>query len=136
MLLAQYNIGRLRYPLDDPRMRDFTENVDRINAIAERLDGFVWRLAGPNGNALDLGPSWDIVPNITLWRTLDSLRLFVFNTAHKHFLARKDEWFLPIDGPKLVLWWVEDDHRPTMAEGAERLLRFAQYGPHQDAFGF
>jgi hypothetical protein len=71
-----------------------------------------------------------------LWRDTESLKRFVFNTAHRHFIARKDEWFLPIDGPKLVLWWVDDDHRPTMDEGAARLLRLAQYGPHQDAFGF
>jgi hypothetical protein len=134
-LLAQYNVGRLRYPLDDPRMADFVNNVDRINKLAERIDGFVWRLSGPGGNALDMGPTWDIVPNITLWRDTESLKRFVFNTAHKHFIARKDEWFLPLS-PKLVLWWVDDDHRPTTDEGADRLLRLAQYGPHQDAFGF
>jgi hypothetical protein len=134
-LLAQYNVGRLRYPLDDPRMADFVNNVDRINKLAERIEGFVWRLSGPSGNALDMGPTWDLVPNITLWRDVESLKRFVFNTAHRHFLARASEWFLPLS-PKLVLWWVEDDHRPTMDEGADRLLRLAQYGPHQDAFGF
>jgi hypothetical protein len=133
LLLAQYNIGRLRYPLDDPRMVDFTSNVERINNLAERIDGFVWRLSGPGGNALDLGPSWDIVPNITLWRDTESLRRFVHNTAHKHFLARRHEWFLPIDGPKFVMWWT--DHQPTLDEGAHRLLRLAQYGSHQDAIG-
>jgi hypothetical protein len=81
-----------------------------------------------------MGPSWDLVPNITLWRSVESLRHFAFHTAHRHFIARKDEWFLPMDGPKLVMWWT--DHRPTMVEGAHRLLRLQQYGPHQDAFGF
>jgi hypothetical protein len=134
-LLAQYNVGRLRYRLDDPRMADFVNNVDRINKLAERIEGFVWRLSGPSGNALDMGPTWDIVPNITLWRDTESLKRFAYQTAHKHFIARKDEWFLPLS-PKLVMWWVDDDHRPTMVEGADRLLRLAQYGPHQDAFGF
>jgi hypothetical protein len=134
-LLAQYNVGRLRYPLDDPRMVDFVNNVDRINKLAERVEGFVWRLSGPNGNALDMGPTWDLVPNLTLWRDIESLKRFAYQTAHRHFIARASEWFLPLS-PKLVLWWVEDDHRPTMAEGADRLLRLAQYGPHQDAFGF
>jgi hypothetical protein len=132
--LAQYNIGKLRFPLNDSRMVGFVANVDRINKLAERIDGFVWRLSGPSGNALDLGPSWDIVPNVTLWRDVDSLKHFVHRTAHKHYLARRAEWFLPIDGPKLVLWWTDD--RPTMDEGAARLLRLAQYGPHQEAFGF
>ena len=30
--LAQFNIARIRYPLDDPRMAEFVENVTRINA--------------------------------------------------------------------------------------------------------
>ena len=44
--LAQFNIARIRYPLDDPRMREFVENVDRVNRLAEQIDGFVWRLQG------------------------------------------------------------------------------------------
>ena len=41
--LAQLNIGRLRYPTDDPRMAGFMNNLDFVNAIAERTPGFVWR---------------------------------------------------------------------------------------------
>jgi hypothetical protein len=29
--LAQFNIARIRYPLDDPRMIEFVDNVERIN---------------------------------------------------------------------------------------------------------
>src|SRR5262245_31722828 len=49
--LAQFNIGRIRYPLDDPRMADFVNNLDRVNASAERTRGFVWRLQDDSGNA-------------------------------------------------------------------------------------
>ena len=34
--LAQLNIGRLRYPTDDPRMADFMNNLDLVNGLAER----------------------------------------------------------------------------------------------------
>src|SRR5258707_9428018 len=49
--LAQLNIGRIRYSLDDPRMADFVNNLDRVNAIAEHTPGFVWRLQDDSGNA-------------------------------------------------------------------------------------
>ena len=37
--LAQLNIGRLRYPTDDPRMADFMNNLDLVNGLAERTPG-------------------------------------------------------------------------------------------------
>jgi hypothetical protein len=41
--LAQLNIGRIRYEIDDPRMADFTNNLALVNGIAERSPGFIWR---------------------------------------------------------------------------------------------
>ena len=49
--IAQLNIGRFRYSTGDPRMADFMMNLDRINALAERTDGFVWRLKDDSNNA-------------------------------------------------------------------------------------
>jgi hypothetical protein len=48
--LAQLNIGRFRYPTDDPRMADFMNNLALVNGIADRSQGFVWRLADDSGN--------------------------------------------------------------------------------------
>ena len=42
--LAQLNIGRFRHATDHLRMADFMYNLDLVNAIAERSQGFVWRL--------------------------------------------------------------------------------------------
>ena len=50
LYLAQLNIGRFRYPTDDPRMADFMNNLDLVNALAERSEGFVWRLKDGSGN--------------------------------------------------------------------------------------
>ena len=41
--LAQLNIGRIHYEIDDPRMADFTNNLAMVNGLAERAPGFVWR---------------------------------------------------------------------------------------------
>ena len=51
MHLAEINVARLRHPLDDPRVADFVANLDRVNALAERSDGFLWRLKDETGNA-------------------------------------------------------------------------------------
>ena len=44
MHLAQLNIARMLYALDDPRMAEFARALDRVNAAAERGEGFVWRM--------------------------------------------------------------------------------------------
>ena len=51
--LAELNVGYFRYPTSDPRMAEFMDNLDRVNALAERSPGFVWRLAGDNNNATE-----------------------------------------------------------------------------------
>jgi hypothetical protein len=42
--LAQLNIGVIKGAMDSPVMADFAANLDRINALAESMPGFVWRL--------------------------------------------------------------------------------------------
>jgi NADH-quinone oxidoreductase subunit F len=37
--LAQFNIARIKYPLDDPRMAEFVDNVARVNGLAEQIEG-------------------------------------------------------------------------------------------------
>ncbi|MFS1422834.1 DUF3291 domain-containing protein [Shewanella sp. 10N.286.48.B5] len=35
MQLAQLNIALAKYPLDGPELKDFMDNLDSVNAIAE-----------------------------------------------------------------------------------------------------
>ena len=67
--LAQFNIARIKYPLDDPRIKEFVDNVARVNALADGIDGFVWRLADDSGNAMGMQVYGDprILPNLTVW---------------------------------------------------------------------
>ena len=44
--LAQYNIGRMLYDLDDPEMADFIAQLDEVNGLEDRSERFVWRLGG------------------------------------------------------------------------------------------
>jgi hypothetical protein len=135
--LAEFNIARVRYPLDDPRMAEFVDNVLRVNALAEKIDGFVWRLKDENGHAMNMTVYGDptILPNLTLWRDEQALEKFVWQTLHGRFYRRREEWFEPIAVP-LVMWWVPAGHRPTMDEGVERLEQLKVRGSTDEAFGW
>ena len=135
--LAEFNIGRIKYPLDDPRMREFVENVDRINKLADKLPGFVWRLQGESGHAMDMRVYDDpaILPNLTLWENVEALERFVFKTVHSRFFDRRETWFSQPD-PTLVMWWVPAGYRPTLEEGVARLEHLKTHGPSDFAFGW
>ena len=137
--LAQFNISRNRYPLTDPRMSGFLDNVARVHQAAERIDGFVWRLPDETGHAMNIRIYDDpeILPNLTVWRDVEALERFVWQTLHKNMYKRRDEWFAPIqEGAKLVLWWIPVGHHPEMAEGRDRLGHLRKHGPSDHAFGW
>jgi Domain of unknown function (DUF3291) len=135
--LAQFNIARIRYPLDDPRMVEFVDNVERINGLAEQIEGFVWRLQDESGHAMGMTVYDDprLLPNLTVWDNVQALERFVWRTLHRRFYVRRTEWFEPIDIP-LVLWWIPAGHRPPLAEGVARLDHLRAHGPSDHAFGW
>ena len=135
--LAQFNIARIKYPLDDPRMAEFVDNVARVNALAEQIEGFVWRLQDESGNAMGMTVYDDprILPNLTVWENVEALERFVYRTLHGRFYGRRAEWFEHIETP-LVMWFVPQGHRPDVAEGVERLDHLREHGPSDYAFGW
>ena len=135
--LAQFNIARIKYPLDDPRMADFVGNVARVNGLADGIEGFVWRLADASGNAMGMQVYDDprVLPNLTVWENVEALERFVWKTVHSRFYGRRAEWFEPIETP-LVLWHIEAGHRPAMSGGVERLEHLKEHGPSDYAFGW
>jgi hypothetical protein len=136
--LAQLNVGRLRHSTDDPRMADFMNNLDRINTLAERSDGFVWRLKDDSNNATNFRPFADpnMAINLTVWESVEALERYVWQTVHKRFYGRRQEWFEKLDGPHFVMWWVPAGHTPTVVEAKERLEFLAAHGPSEYAFGW
>ena len=137
MHLAQFNIARIKYPLDDPRMREFVDNVTRVNALAEQIEGFVWRLQGESGNAMGMQVYDDarVLPNLTVWENVEALERFVWKTVHSRFYGRRAEWFEHMETP-LVLWHVPAGHKPNMDEGVARLDHLRANGPSDFAFGW
>jgi hypothetical protein len=135
--LAQFNVARIRYPLDDPRMKEFVDNVERVNGLAETIEGFVWRLQDASGHAMNMRVYEDprILPNLTVWENVEALERFVWQTLHKRFYGRREEWFERTETP-LVMWFVPQRYRPAIAEGVERLEYLKAHGPSDYAFGW
>jgi hypothetical protein len=135
--LAQINIATLKAPLDSPELKDFVDNLDRINALAESSEGYVWRLTGDGNDATSLRPLGEnVIVNMSVWRDVDSLRNYVYKSAHTEILRRKREWFVRPTEAIYVLWWVPQGHRPTVEEGAARLEHLRRHGSTAEAFNF
>ena len=135
--LAQINIGELKAPLDSPELKDFVDNLDRINALAEDSPGFVWRLKGDGNDATALRPMGEnIIVNMSVWRDVDSLKHYVYRTAHVDIMKRKREWFARMAGMHMVLWWVPAGHEPTPAEAVAKLMQLREQGATPAAFTF
>jgi hypothetical protein len=138
MHIAPMNVGTILYETADPRMADFMNNLDRINALAETTPGFVWRLTGEGNNATDIRPAADpmFLVNMSVWKNVEALFDYVYRSDHRAFMVRRREWFAKPEGPYLVLWWVEEGHVPGVEEGLARLRYLAEHGPTPYAFTF
>jgi hypothetical protein len=135
--LAQLNIAALKAPLDSPDLKDFVANLDRINDLADQSPGFVWRLKGDGNDATSLRPLGDnIIVNMSVWRDVESLRNYVYKSAHTEILKRKREWFTRMAEAPFALWWVPEGHEPTVAEAVARLEHLRKHGPSAEAFTF
>ena len=139
MHIAQFNIGRARYALDDPQMSDFMGALAAINALAERTPGFVWRLKddtgeGSTGVKITEDPR-DIV-NMTVWETPEALEHFTWNKAHARIYNRRASWFEPHATPSFVMWPIEIGTTPTPSEGLARLAHLNAHGSTDYAYAW
>lgn len=102
--LAELNIGRLLAPTDDPRVTEFMGALDRVNGLGKRMPGFVWMMEGSGepgtGNtAAKLDGDPQFVSNLTVWENVATLESFVWNTVHRAFYERRQEWFEVLGKP-------------------------------------
>ncbi len=137
MQLAQLNIAHLNAPLDSPALSDFVDNLERINALAEQSDGFVWRLQTEDGNATSISYFGDqVITNMTVWKDIVCLHNYVYRTAHAQIMSRRKEWFERMSEAYQVLWWVPKSHRPSLHEAEGKLQQLKANGPGPGAFTF
>ena len=136
--LAQINIGKFRRPIADPVNAEFIASLDRVNALADRAPGFVWRLKGAGNNAIDLQPfaDPDMAVNMSVWTDLEALAGFVYRApGHREIMRRRREWFEPMTA-FIALWWIPAGHLPSIDEGMTRIRLIERQGPSAEAFLF
>ncbi|MCF7494792.1 DUF3291 domain-containing protein [Vibrio sp. L5-1] len=138
MKLAQLNIALAKYPLDAPEIKEFVDNLELVNGIAESSEGFVWRLKDESGDATNVQAfdNPNMIVNMSVWDSVDSLKNFMFRTHHRDFMRRKRDWFHRLPEDTYVLWWIEADHIPTLEEAIERLEHLRKIGDSPYAFTF
>jgi len=141
MQLAQLNIADGLYAPDAPQMEGFTDNIDRINALADCSAGFIWRLKdeGDIDGALSLridGEGEHVLVNMSVWTDIQSLFAFVYKTAHAKIMHGRRNWFAQMSNAHMVMWWVKDGHRPNLDEARMKLSKIRRDGASFEAFNF
>jgi hypothetical protein len=136
--LAELNIARAVASVDGPELAEFVGGLAAINALADAAPGFVWRLAGTDPDAPAAADDVDprLLFNMSVWETPEALFDYVYKSAHTSFMLKRRQWFEKPTEAYMVLWWVRAGHRPTLAEGLERLERLRREGPTPSAFTF
>jgi len=136
--IAQVNMGRIKGPLDGPVMAGFMARLDEINALADSDPGFVWRLQTNEGNATYFRPYDDdrVLMNMSVWKSVEALRHYVYKTMHAEVMRNRSEWFEKFSGVYMALWWVPVGHIPGIDEAKKRIAHLETNGPTQFAFTF
>ncbi len=156
MQLAEINIATAIDELDSDTLAEFVSRIDEINTLAEQAPGFVWRLTGEQDEsvavaeaaqaaalAAALAPApQPVFPNprtivtVSVWDSIESLKHFVFKTAHLELMRKKADWFKRPTEAHLAMWWVPAGTQPTEREAADRLAHLISHGPSEHAFTF
>ena len=137
--LAQLNIAQWKVDPAGEAAQSFMAAIDRINAVAERSPGYVWRLWDESGNATSIVNPWsdmNVIVNLSVWESPEALEHYVWNTIHRAIYRRKAEWFSTMSMAHFVMWWVEPGHQPSLLEAKDRLDHLEAHGNTDRAFGW
>jgi hypothetical protein len=147
--LALFNVARGREALEHPVMDDFRNALDRVNAKAEASPGFVWRwieseaVGGDgDGDGLNRGKADyardetdpNLLLNLSVWESVETALAYVYAGMHGGFLKARERWFVEMEGPHVVAWWIPRGHVPTISEAFARLDMLAKRGATAEAF--
>lgn len=136
--LAQLNVGKAVAPLDSAVMADFMAGLAPINALADRAPGFVWRIKGEDPNqATDVRVEGvDLIFNLSVWESRETLWDFAYRSAHLDYLRRRREWFVHAVQPIHVMWWIPAGTIPDLEDALRRLYLLREQGPGPEGFTF
>jgi hypothetical protein len=135
--LAQLNFATAIADLDDPVMAGFVDALAVVNGIAERSQGFVWRIKDSQEAAAQaiVGDRRETF-TMSLWESAADLEFFAWNTVHRRFMKDRHSWFRPPSAPFLVMWWLPAGTIPAFTDALARLARLREEGPSEAGFGW
>jgi heme-degrading monooxygenase HmoA len=128
--LAQVNIARARYRLNDTRMEGFVSRLKEINSLAENSPGFVWRYRE------DVEAGENVVFNMSVWESVEALKEFSYSSSHKELFRNRHQWFERMETPPLAMWWIPVGILPTPDQGKAKLDHIRDHGETALAFTF
>lgn len=140
--LAQFNWATLRYDADDPRVAEFIDNVARMNALADRMPGFVWRhqndrqALGKLRRPLPFELGKRFTTTLSVWADIAALETFAFKTVHNRFYAKRAAWFKQHSRPYMAMWYIDQGHRPSVEEAVEKAADLLKNGDSERVFGW
>ena len=137
--LAEINVARMKgVNINDPVMLEFTDNLERVNNLAEQSEGFIWRLKDESNNATSLNPYDDeqVIINMSVWESIETLEKFVYKTFHTDFLKRRKEWFDAYGKAYTAMWWIPAGKFPCIKEGVDKLDYLQKNGASELVFDF
>ena len=138
MAIAQMNWGKLKYLLEDEKMIEFSNSLNKVYSLAEDHPGFIWRISDREAEfqLSEIGFDKFISSTISVWKNIEALKDYTYNSLHGMYLKRSSEWFEKIEEPRLVIWNVEYNYKPTFKESFDRLEYLKINGPSDFAYGW
>lgn len=137
--IAEINIARMKgVDRDDPIMKEFMDNLDKVNDVAEKSKGFVWRLKDQSNDATNFNPYNDeqILVNISVWESLATLEEYVYKSFHTDFLKRRREWFHTYGSVSTAMWWIPAGNFPSVQDAVDKLDYLQKNGATPFVFDF
>lgn len=137
--LAHFNWAEMRAPAGDPVVEEFVNALGRVNALAERSAGFVWRHGDEATDAQSIGwPLFSQAPlmiaSFSVWESVPAFEAFVYKTVHGSFVRRGAEWFAKGGSVNYALWWVDAGQIPTMQDARDKVELLLRAGPGAEVF--
>ena len=136
--IAQINIAKAVDDMDNETMSGFVARLDEINSLADKADGFVWRLQTEDGDSTAIRVFDDplLIINISVWESIEALKSFVYRTVHVELIQDREAWFSKMASAHQALWWIPKGHIPSIEEAKEKLDYFNKNGTTEKAFSF
>ena len=136
--IAQVNVAQAKADMESELMRGFVSRLDEINALADRADGFIWRLQEDSGSATAIRVFDDplLLINMSVWADLEALKHYVYKSLHVELIKDREGWFNKMGESHQALWWIPAGHIPSTEEARKKLEFIRKHGPSAQAFTF